>query len=448
MSYSNEDLERVYCACRAIFSGTDAQLRKKKKVREVLIKNRGSLTLLFASFGEEKTILMSQFLLENRAFESDLRAKVLFPSLFESTPQRDAEREASEADAVRSVANALNEMSQSEGDDDDEIESLPKAIARGAYLGEGASSILKDFLAAAHPVKDSLSSVHAVSLPQESADVGDVDSGSTLIHPPPYPGVPSLYPSYIPYNTQHTILTTTQRILEECCFDFANKWIPHVLQDRGWDCASAVELTKWTNVFKRVGPKLPANATTPAGTSIKEVLVRTHQLRHTAVHRLPTTARGVSQHLRAALKVAKCLQDVSRAAQLEELMSEIDEKIKAMELTKNVLENRTLTNLDDIRRQREALDRQEEEVIDSMVREDRDHKALVGRLLETAVNDIFERKLARGQIWEEDEDDVADIYYETSEENVNGLDGTFDISDGIESAREDVLDTNGLLDVD
>ncbi|KAK1719374.1 hypothetical protein CaCOL14_006065 [Colletotrichum acutatum] len=445
MAYKNADLERVYCTCRAIFSGNDALLRRKKKVKEVLIKNTTTVKPLFISFGEQKTILMSQHLLECRVFESDLRAKVMFPSLFQSTPQQDADREASEVDAVRSVANALDEMSQSEGeDDDDELDHIPESYPEEAVLGPIAEEVPGDAPLADEP----LALVEAITPPQDLANMCDIDSGVTLTSPPPHPGLPSLYPACLPYKTQHDILTTTQRVLEECCFDFATKWIPGVLQSQGWDCPSAVELTKWTKVFNRAGLNLPAHATTPAGTTIKDVLFRTRQLRHTAVHRQPTTAREISQHLRTALRVAKTLQDVSRAAQLEDLMSEVDEKIKAMVLTKNVLENRTLFSLDDIRRQREELDRQEKEMIENMVREDRDHKALIGRLLEAAVDDIFEKKVTRGQMLEEAENDAADIYYEASEDTVNGAVEDSDMSEGNKTPREDGKDIPELFEWD
>ncbi|KAK1489674.1 hypothetical protein CTAM01_11113 [Colletotrichum tamarilloi] len=444
MAYKNEDLERVYCTCRAIFSGNDALLRKKKKVKEALIKNTTTVKPLFLSFGEEKTILMSQHLLKYRVFRSDVTAKVMFPSLFQSTPQQDADREASEADAVRSVANALDEMSQSEGENDDDELDQPPGEAVSTPIAEEISEDAPP--AEAPPANEPLALVKAITPPQDLADMCDIDSGVTLTSPPPHPGLPSLYPACLPYKTQHDILTTTQRVLEECCFDFATKWIPHVLQSQGWDCPSAVELTKWTKVFNRAGLNLPAHATAPANTPIKDVLFRTHQLRHTAVHRLPTTAREVSQHLRTALKVAEALQDVSRAAQLEDLMSEVDEKIKAMILTKNVLENRTLFSLDDIRRQREELDRQEKQVIENMVREDRDHKALIGCLLEAAVDDIFEKKAVRGQILEEAENDAADIYYEASEDTVDGALEDSYMSDGNETPREDDIESPGSFE--
>lgn len=38
-------------------------------------------------------------------------------------------------------------------------------------------------------------------------------------------------PTYLLYNLQHTILTSTQRALEECCFYFSRKWLPPFLEE-------------------------------------------------------------------------------------------------------------------------------------------------------------------------------------------------------------------------
>jgi hypothetical protein len=125
-------------------------------------------------------------------------------------------------------------------------------------------------------------------------------------------GCPSLYPSYLPYKSQHIILNTAQRILEESCFEFAEKWLPSVLSSHGWDCPEAVELTEWTWMLPKRAAELPPHALKLKGTMLKESLLATNKLRHTAVHRLQTI----------------------RSAQLEDLHCEIDSKIKAMELNK------------------------------------------------------------------------------------------------------------------
>ncbi|KAI8245757.1 N-acetyl-6-hydroxytryptophan oxidase ivoB [Colletotrichum sp. SAR 10_96] len=88
--------------------------------------------------------------------------------------------------------------------------------------------------------------------------------------------------------------------------------------------------------------------------------------------------------------------EVSIRAQLEELKSELDNKIKAMEMSKNVLEDRAAAGLEEIRRQREELDRQEKQLVLDMLTEDREYKDLVGKLLVASVKDIFEDRTDDG----------------------------------------------------
>ena len=199
---------------------------------------------------------------------------------------------------------------------------------------------------------------------------------------------PSLYPSYLPYKTQHLILNTAQRILEEGCFEFAEKWLPSVLESRGWDCAEAGELTKWTRTLASRAEGLPPQALKLSGPSLNEVLFATNRLRHSAVHRLPTTARGVDQLVQSAINMAEALQDTVRAAQLEDLHCEIESKIKAMEFSKNVLEDNLSNELREICRQREELDRKEKELVATMLKEDADNKSLIGDLLAESIQKI------------------------------------------------------------
>jgi len=230
--------------------------------------------------------------------------------------------------------------------------------------------------------------------------------------------LPSLYPSYLPYNVQHLILTTAQRVLEECCFKFAETWLPSILKSRGWECAEAVELTKWTRLLiKRSGSDLPVHALKLSGSSLNDVLLSTNKLRHTAVHRLPTTARGVGQLIQSAVKLAETLQNSLRTAQLEELHYEIDSKIKAMELNKNVLEDSLSHELQEIRQQREALDRKEKDLIANMLREDLENKSLIGILLEESVRNIFAEQVSSLAELEKDQDDAE---VNVHDEEING----------------------------
>lgn len=202
--------------------------------------------------------------------------------------------------------------------------------------------------------------------------------------------VPSLYPSYLPFKAQHLVLTTTQHVLEECCFDFVQKWLPSILCRNQWDCAEAVELTEWTRILAKRSGKIPGYTSSLSNVSFDEILFSTNRLRHIAVHRLRTTAPGIERLIQSSVRLAETLQDSQRAAKLEELHYEISSRVAAMELNKNVLEDRLAIELQEIQQQREALDKKERGLVATMLREDTENKSLVGILLEDSVQRIFE----------------------------------------------------------
>lgn len=204
------------------------------------------------------------------------------------------------------------------------------------------------------------------------------------------PGIPTLYPLYFSYSAQHRILNAAQSALEECCFEFASKWLPHVLDSHGWDCAAAVELTKWLPVIRQHANQIPADALTLAdGSTLTQTLSATHRLRHAAVHRLPTTARELNKSIHCALALASALQDSKRAAQFDALHHEIESKIHAMELHKNALEDTLRLELEAIAARRKELELQEAACIAKMLADDRENKALIARLLAEFVPRAF-----------------------------------------------------------
>jgi hypothetical protein len=107
MAYSSVDKRRVFLAYRTVFTGPNAHIRKSKKVREVIQQHRKSFEPLIKDFGFNKVVDIVKALLDQRVFESELKAKIAFPELFRSSPARDVQRNASENDAARSAAEAL-----------------------------------------------------------------------------------------------------------------------------------------------------------------------------------------------------------------------------------------------------------------------------------------------------------------------------------------------------
>ncbi|KFY78241.1 hypothetical protein V499_02557 [Pseudogymnoascus sp. VKM F-103] len=202
--------------------------------------------------------------------------------------------------------------------------------------------------------------------------------------------VPSLRPASIPYNVQHLILITTQRLLEECCLDFAVKWAPTMVESKGWDCAEAAELTMWTKTLVKLSDELPADAGfNDSGMPLSTVFSSIDSLRHSAVHRLPTSAQGIQKMVQSAIRLAMTLGDNTRAAILELVEAGLDRRIKDMKLNKNFLENRMDCQLQMIREQRKELDRKENEAVSAMFREDIENKVLTGSILETLVREAF-----------------------------------------------------------
>ena len=120
------------------------------------------------------------------------------------------------------------------------------------------------------------------------------------------------------------ILTQIQRLLEECCYKFAEKWFPSVLEANGWDAPEAVELTKWEETFKKCD--IPAAATDLShGQSLAALFRHTIRIRHCAVHRVPQVPiKKVEKMVRDAWLLSQALKDYSRAAQLQYWHTELE----------------------------------------------------------------------------------------------------------------------------
>ena len=135
MSYSSSEKQRVCLAYRAIFAGKYAHIRKSKKVREVLQQHKEAFKPLIKDFGFDKVIDIVKVLLEDRIFESELKAKIAFPQLFQISQVRDVQHTASEIDIARSEAEALEEIvSVDEVDSESEDEYKGEDLAGGKLI--------------------------------------------------------------------------------------------------------------------------------------------------------------------------------------------------------------------------------------------------------------------------------------------------------------------------
>jgi hypothetical protein len=128
MAYSAADERRVYLACRPIFAGNNAQLRRHKKIRELVKEHEESLYQLVQDFTTGKVVDIIKTLLERDIFQSDVKANIEFPELYLSSPARDVQREASENDAARSAAEARDEIASREDGENESVEEVKSAV--------------------------------------------------------------------------------------------------------------------------------------------------------------------------------------------------------------------------------------------------------------------------------------------------------------------------------
>ena len=119
MTRNLPDERLVYLALKDSLKGADAQIRKAKKVREVVQKVQYNVDVrdLIQEHNLDNVCNVAKALLEQQIFESTLRAKICFPEVYEISPGQSAERSASEAEAARLEADAINSASGDQNND-------------------------------------------------------------------------------------------------------------------------------------------------------------------------------------------------------------------------------------------------------------------------------------------------------------------------------------------
>ncbi len=196
--------------------------------------------------------------------------------------------------------------------------------------------------------------------------------------------IPRLHPVYLPFKTQHRILVPVQFLLEECCLEFGNTWAPDLMKARKWKEAESIELTEWTKRFSKYAKSLPPSAIKPVpGKSIPEVLFGTSILRHSAVHRLPTSAAGILNMLSAAVTFAEALNDSKRAKKVAEIKTQLETSIEEIVQHQHLLERKLTDQYEDIARRRAELDELERSSVEEMLATDKKQRTEVGSAFES-----------------------------------------------------------------
>jgi hypothetical protein len=108
---SANERRRVYIHCRPIFSGVDAQVRKHKRIKELVDASWASLEPLLQDIGQQRVLRILQSLLDGRIFESEASAKLQFPELFLPPSLLDVQRETAEDSAAELREEILDSIS-------------------------------------------------------------------------------------------------------------------------------------------------------------------------------------------------------------------------------------------------------------------------------------------------------------------------------------------------
>ncbi|KAI0857958.1 hypothetical protein F4860DRAFT_487720 [Xylaria cubensis] len=354
MKDKNPPDERVvYLALKNVFKGKNAEVRRLTAVRKLITQNQkdSDVSNLINGHNIDIVCQMARSLLTEEIFESTLKAKIRFPEVFDVSPAQSADRAASEAEAAINEANAIKGVVHAYSEDVQyDIPPPPSPLPPEAI-----------------PETESVETFRDPKLPT-------VKSGRV---------VPSLFPVYLPLRTQHRILTNVQSILEEVCFDYAERFMPEILKKNRWDCSEAAELNLWSAEFLQRQNEFSDRAE-DVRKPLTSLLRSVADIRHTAVHRICISAKGLEQFLLNAESFAMLLGDEMRLKSLTELRRNIQQSIEELERNKHVLSSKLKETLKRIAAQRAELDRIEEMAISDMMREDGEYQAFAGRNLEEA----------------------------------------------------------------
>lgn len=382
-SAMNKPDERlVYLALRPVFTGEDAKIRTPKAVRKQIRKHKEKqdVEALMKNHSADHIYNTTKELLEDRVFESTLYAKLRFPEVFRGSPAQSALREISEEEAARSEATAIKQVVEGHTG----LEPLQTGNETPVPGHEFVPAVrLNDF--------DNSSVV-----PPSELEPAHESKKTTQT-----PLVPSLYPVYLPFATQHRLLNKLQNIMEKSCFSFGESFLNELLKERNWDCPERVELNIWSRTLKK--SMFPEEDIDRLGKPLAQVLESIAHLRHTAVHRIQVSVNRVLEFLTDAERLATLLGDDIAVAQITRQQGALELTVEEMKRNKEFLSFRATETVRDLHDKIEELKRLQNAAIQEMFDEDKVFRQLAVADLETAIDVRASKQRAE----DDREDDVA-----------------------------------------
>ena len=197
--------------------------------------------------------------------------------------------------------------------------------------------------------------------------------------------IPSLYPVYLPYQTQHRLLLRVQGILEEACYNFGYRKMKSIIEKEGWDCPECVELNVWARTLLANQDLFQPADLESLGQPFSELTGSINHLRQPVVHRLRITANGLERFLAGAVVLAQLLHEDFSTRFFVRLRRETQISIDELKRNKDLLGSRLNSKLKQISDQRLELDRLEQSVLDEMLQAEQEYRLLAGSNLDEAM---------------------------------------------------------------
>lgn len=174
-----------------------------------------------------------------------------------------------------------------------------------------------------------------------------------------------------------------QSLMELACYNYGKRAMPQTLKHYGWDCPQAVELNRWTMEFTRNPHPFPgAEGLKEPG---EEFFRSIANIRHTAVHRVRVTAKGIEQFLLDAETLAMLLMDTNSINKIKKLRHNTMTTAEELQWNQQFLRSKLDETLRGIKAQREELNRMQSAAIAKMEEEDTEYQTLAMRSIEEAM---------------------------------------------------------------
>ncbi|EFQ30655.1 ubiquinol-cytochrome-c reductase cytochrome c1 [Colletotrichum graminicola M1.001] len=197
---------------------------------------------------------------------------------------------------------------------------------------------------------------------------------------------PQINPACLLYKAQHTLLVSTQGILENACFKYAVHNMPRVLWSRQWVAPECVELHIWVRILNyEAEVRFKGEAIPHPHGSWNSFFRSIANLRHKAVHREQLAGSDIESFLRDAHNVARLLRDDEGAKTLARFRKETRECLEMFESCKKNISRDLQEKMDEISTRRAELNILEQQATQDYFQEDMNINAKLGSDLKEAV---------------------------------------------------------------